>query len=79
MMEPAQAHAAGVAAAQLGRHTADLTAVVDEAHAAGLHVPPAAAEAVRTLAALGLAWACNAQGRPSPAHARAQLGLPRIG
>lgn len=49
--------------------------VLDRAHALGLAIPPKAADAAATLAALGEAWAANSAGHPAPRSTKQQLGL----
>ena len=54
---------------------AQLGDCLDQAHDAGLFIPPAVADAAPAVTPLRHAWASNAAGEPAPAFARAALGL----
>ena len=53
----------------------ELVACLDQAHAAGMFVPPKAAEAAGALRALERAWSSNSRGEPAHPADKAALGL----
>lgn len=73
--KPRKGTAQEVAAQAMREHVAGLVADFDAFHRDGLAIPPKAAEAVQTLAALSVAWSANAKGQPAPFDAKRQLGL----
>jgi hypothetical protein len=52
-----------------------LTAELDAAKADGLAIPPRAAEAMRVLLSLGMAWTYNGAGMSCPPEVRKPLGV----
>lgn len=69
-MTPDQQDAIADAAAELQSLVGQVIAVMTRAHAAGVAIPPRAAEAAQVLDALRVCWHFNGQGLPAPTMAR---------